>query len=102
MFAKPAKMPAPSLRRAVVRLAAPAPTNDNRIHNTAASRRSRRPILTCHWRPVGGGRLECHWIVEFADLTATEEPDGRWLIGGVCRLLGIETADRRRVVALVA
>jgi hypothetical protein len=101
MFAKPAKMSAPGLRRAVARLVVPSLTNDNRIDNTAASRRSRRPRLVCRWRPVGGGRLECCWIVEFVDLTATDEPDGRWLFRGIRRMPGIEIADRRLAVPMM-
>jgi hypothetical protein len=96
MFAKIAKFRAVSPRPAARSAVALAHSNDNKINTrgAAAACRGPRQVLVCRWRPTGGG-LECQWNVEFADGIATEEPDRRWLIRRICRLLGIETAGGR-------
>ena len=92
-----AKFRAMSPRRAETSPLAPAHSNDNGIDArcSAAPRRIRRSILACRWRPIGGGRLECHWDIEITDEAATEEPDRRWLIRRSRRLTGSETAAGR-------
>jgi hypothetical protein len=97
MFAKIAKFRAVSSWRPAPSPVTPTYSNDNRT-DTRGRRGSvpdRHPILVCRWRPIIGGGLECHWNIESADGSATEEPDGPWLMGRICRLLGIEPTDGR-------
>jgi len=103
MFAKIARFRAMRPRRTGLGPEVPAYSNDNRVRarGAAAPRRIRRPALVCRWRPSVGGGLECRWYVASADGAATEEPDERWLIGRICRLLGIATADRRPAVPAI-
>jgi hypothetical protein len=99
MFAKIQQFRPMGPRRAVAGANAPAHSNDNRIAacGVAAPRRS-RPVLACRWRSGAGGRLECHWDIEIA----TDEPDQRWMIGRLGRLLGIATAGARLALPAVA
>jgi hypothetical protein len=98
MFAKIAKFRAISPHRA--RPSRLAHANDNRTDLGAVRARhhTRRPRLTCHWRPFAGGGLECHWSVENADGAAPEQPDRHWMIAGLS-LFGIETASGWRAAS---
>jgi hypothetical protein len=60
--------------------------NDNWINagGVVARFRTGRPILACHWRPTGGGKLECYWEIETPAGSAAEEPDGRWTLRRLC------------------
>ena len=100
MFAKIAKFRTMSPRPAARSAVALAHSNDHKVstRGAAAACRAQRPVLACRWRPISDGGLECQWNVEFADGIATEEPDTRWLIRRICRLLGIETAGGRLAV----
>jgi len=81
MLAKIAKLRLASERQAAPGSAAPLHSNDNTMIARAAAgpRRTRRPHLVCHWRPMIGGGFECYWDIELADEDATEEPDQRWI-----------------------
>jgi hypothetical protein len=63
--------------------AAPAGVPATRVNASAVTRRGAmvrretgRPVLACRWVAVAGGRLECHWTVEFDDTTSADEPKG--------------------------
>jgi hypothetical protein len=63
-------------------------SNDNKINarTGACLHRTRRPVLACHWRPIHGGGLECHWEIELSGGVASTEPDQRWMNSRLCRL----------------
>jgi len=70
-------------------LAAVRPCNDNqRLLSTASRRRVRRPKLSCRWRTVPAGGLECVWQTDRQAASAGEEPGisrkwlPRWI--GIC------------------
>lgn len=99
MFAKIAKLRATSPRHAGRGAAALAHSNDNKINaGPAATRRVRRPVLACRWRPISGRGLECRWYVELdADGAATVEPDQCdqcWSIRCLYWLFGIGLTDK--------
>ena len=49
--------------------AAARPSNDNQpVRLIAPRRRTRRPLLSCHWQRTAAGRLECHWANGAPDL----------------------------------
>jgi hypothetical protein len=53
------------------------PCNDNRpaAPRATVSRRTQRPVLTCHWHVVPAtGALECFWQDESADGAAAPSP----------------------------
>jgi hypothetical protein len=74
MFTKLARIPVIEFPRVVARRpTAAAQANDNRMvpPSGAAARRAAREGLVCRWGPTGlGGRLECRWSLEAADVAA--------------------------------
>jgi hypothetical protein len=97
MFAKIAKFRLASELQAAPSSVTLAHSNDNTMIARAARgpRRTRRPSLACHWRPMIGGGFECYWDIELADGAATEEPDQRLCISG---LFGFPLAAGRLAV----
>jgi len=95
MLATIVKLRAMSRQRAVTSALRHSNNDRTDAKGAVASRPTRRPVLACRWRTTVSGRLECYWSVAFDEGAAIEEPDGRWLIGLICRLLGIGMAGVR-------
>jgi hypothetical protein len=78
MFKKLAKFRLVEPRRTAPLWLEAAHSNDNspgRRH-PAGLRRSRQPVLACHWVFTEESRLECRWKVESFDQMSVEQPDG--------------------------
>ncbi len=95
MFAKIARIQIASLRRRAPGSVVLAHSNDNTTiaHAGVGPHGSGRPTLVCHWRPMIGGGLECHWDAELAmdeAIEATEEADQCWI--GIYALSGAPLA----------
>jgi hypothetical protein len=103
MFAKIAKFRTTSPRLSAQGAIALAHSNDNKgsTRGAPAACRAQRPVLACHLRPISGGGLECQWNAEFANVTATEEPDQRWMTKWICQLFGIGLAGGRPAVPVM-
>jgi hypothetical protein len=79
MFAKTAKYRLISPRQAARDRVAFAHSNDNTAIARAAGAPHgiRRATLVCRWQRAIAGGLECHWDIEAANGTATEDADQR-------------------------
>jgi hypothetical protein len=62
--------------------AAPAASRPRLPTHSNDNARIARPVLSCHWQPAPGGKLECRWEAERANTTAAEEPEPRWPAAG--------------------